>query len=260
MRQLGILAIMIALVFTGCQRADDAVHQIPRTVEAVALPVIEARSLALKLPQTEICEAVGCTRYEMQSIQTNIAWINEYFLDRLKKMEPSAFEKYEGPELDRESLTALGLSQSRAYVRYIGQTGHVATFILHSDSYSSGAEQALYHDEYVNLDLKEQKRIGLQDILIAGKEREFADVLYQHNQKWLLSHNQSLETFQLSDNFYYGVKGLTLVYALYELTDYAGGMPELVLPLDQLAQFIQPEYLPPLPDYTNLDVADTTGE
>lgn len=248
------------LAFTACQRSDDVIAHPPSRVDVAELQVIRAKTVPIALPQVEICEQVGCTRYHFQTIQSNVPWINEYFLERIQKMEPIAFEKYEGPKLDRDSLAALGLSQSSAYVRYVGQNGALATFILHSDSYSSGAEHGLYHDEYVNLDLNEKRRVGLQDILIDGKARAFADAVYAHNRAWLTARHIATENFPLSDNFYFSHKGLVSVYALYELTGYAEGMPELVLPYQELHKFIKKEYLPPLPQYTQAETQQSTGE
>ena len=250
----------LVLVLSACQRSDDVIAHPPSRVDVAEVQVIRAKTVPIALPQAEICEQVGCTRYHFQTIQTNVPWINQYFLERIQKMEPIAFEKYEGPKLDRDSLAALGLSQSSAYVRYIGQNGALATFVLHSNSYSSGAVHGLYHDEYVNLDLNEKRRVGLQDLLIEGQARAFADALYAHNKSWLAAHNIAAETLPLSDNFYFSQKGLVLVYALYELTGYPEGMPELIVPYRELHQFVKKEYLPPLPQYPQVEAMLATGE
>lgn len=241
--------LCMAFAFNGCQRSDERSQQIHSTIELPQVALIQAKVIPVALPQNEICEQVGCTQYEFQTIQTRQAWIDDYFLNRLKKMEPMAFEKYEGPDLDRESLSALGLSQSRAHVRYLGQNAHIASFVLHSYQYNSGADHGIYHHEYVNFDLNERKRIGLNDILMMDQLTAFAEALYQHNKTWLLNRNISFEAFQLSDNFYYGTQGLVLVYPLYQWGGYADGMSELVLPYSALTGFVKEAYLPALPDY-----------
>jgi hypothetical protein len=250
----------IALGLSACHRSDDFNQKLPTTVESLHIPLIQAKAVPVPLPQDEICEQVGCTQYDFQSIHTNLSWIDEYFLERLHKMEPIAFEKYEGPDLDRESISIMGLSKNQAHVRYVGQNGHLATFILHTYTYSSGAEHGIYHDEYINFDLNEQRRIGLQDILITGKERALAEALYNHNQSWLQSRNITAELLPLSDNFYYSPQGLVLVYALYELGTYTDGMTELVLPYDRLNKLIQAEYLPALPEYPKPETTVKAGE
>jgi hypothetical protein len=257
-RGLGCMAML--LVLTACQREEhtDLSHPVHST--QTNIPLIQAKSIAVKLPQAEICEQMGCTRYDLQTIQTNVAWINDYFLDRLKKMDPIAFEKYEGPQLDNDSLTALGLNQSRSHVQYLGQNGIFATFLLHSYNYNAGATHGLYHDEYVNFDLNEQKRIALQDLLITGMERQFADALYEQNALWLQNHGVAAETLQLSDNFYFDQKGLVMVYPLYALAAYSEGMTKLSLPYERLHKWVKPEYLPALPHYIKEQLSSSTDE
>lgn len=254
----GIIAIVMSLV--ACQRQDSIAVAQQVNPNQQHLVIIQAKTIPVKLPQAEICEQNGCIRYDLQTIQTNVMWINDYFLDRLKKIEPIAFEKYEGPQLDRESLAVLGLSQSRSHVQYLGQNATLATFILHSYQYSAGAEHGLYHDEYVNFDLAEKKRIGIKDLLLNGKEREFVDALYQKHASWLAARQIYPESLALSDNFYYSNKGLVLVYPIYELGSYTDGMVELTLPYAELATWIKPEYLPTLPRYANEQANMTTGE
>ena len=245
----GVIAIMMGLIACQQQNTTAAPKQVQQPDEHAT--VIQAKTIPVTLPQAEICEQNGCTRYDLQTIQTNVVWMNDYFLNRLKKIEPIAFEKYEGPQLDRDSLAMLGLSQSRSHVQYLGQNEKIATFILHSYQYSAGAEHGLSHDEYVNFDLTEKKRIGIKDLLIQGKDRAFVDALYQKHASWLAARQIYPESLALSDNFYYNSKGLVLVYPVYELGSYADGMVELTLPYSQLATWIKPEYLPSLPRYAS---------
>lgn len=247
--QCALIAMLIGLV--ACQRQDSTTIHQQISSNDEHLVVIQAKTIPVTLPQSEICEQNGCMRYDLQTIQTNVTWINDYFLNRLKKIEPIAFEKYEGPQLDRESLAMLGLSQSRSHVQYLSQNSILATFILHSYQYNAGAEHGLYHDEYVNFDIAEKKRIGIKDLLIVGKERAFVDALYQKHASWLAARQIYPESLALSDNFYYNQKGLVLVYPVYELGSYADGMVELMLPYSQLSTWVKPEYLPTLPRYAN---------
>ena len=244
----------------ACQQQESVLPEKQNSIEEQQPIALQAKTIAVKLPQAELCEQIGCTRYDLQTIQTNVPWIDDYFLDRIKKIEPIAFEKYEGPQLDRESLAILGLSQSRSHVQYLGQHNHLATFILHSYQYSAGAEHGLYHDEYVNFDLNEKRRIGIKDILFDGKERGFAEVLYRQHSNWLAQRDIYPESLPISDNFYYSNKGLVLVYPVYTLGSYADGMVELTLPYDQLAAWVKPEYLPALPRYTNEQEVKAIGE
>ncbi len=55
--------------------------------------MIQAKVVALKLPQQQICDEDGCTAYDIQTVKTNVAWIDEYFMQRLQKADPIAFSE-----------------------------------------------------------------------------------------------------------------------------------------------------------------------
>ena len=60
-------------------------------------PYIEAKTRALTPKQPQSCDETGCTRYDFQTVETNHAWINQYFLDRIQNMDPLAFEREKKP-------------------------------------------------------------------------------------------------------------------------------------------------------------------
>ena len=252
----GAVTLSSVLILTACQPKNDTAsktktEQTAPAAVAADLPVIQAKVLALKLPQQQICDEDGCTAYDIQTIKTNVAWIDEYFMQRLQKADPIAFSKTaasnETPNV--EETDPMQQSQSSSYVRYIGQHANLATFSLQSYSYPAGAAHGIHHQEFVTFDLKQKKRLALQDIMLPNSEAKMTEELFNHNYNWLNEHDISREKFKLSDNFYYGANGLVFVYPLYELASYAEGMPELVLPYYATAQLIKPEYLPSLPQY-----------
>ena len=180
-----------------------------------------------------------------------MAWIDEYFMQRLQKADPIAFSEAAAstatPKV--EETDPMRLSQSSSYVRYIGQHANLATFSLQSYSYPAGAAHGIHHQEFVTFDLKQKKRLALQDIMLPNTEAKMTEELFNHNYNWLNEHDISREKFKLSDNFYYGANGLVFVYPLYELASYAEGMPELILPYYATEKLIKSEYLPSLPQY-----------
>ncbi len=208
---------------------------------------IESKTQALSPKQSQSCDEAGCTRYDFQTVQTNHAWINQYFLDRIQKVEPLAFEG--AKKSAEEKVDEKRLNESSIVVRYIGQNQHLATFEMLTYSYSAGAAHGMYHKEYVNFDLNTKKRIALQDLIIAGSDSKLIEALYQNNMTWLDAHSVEQNKLQLSDNFYYGANGIVFVYPLYELASYAEGMSELNLPYVLAKDLIKPEYLPNLPKY-----------
>lgn len=216
-------------------RASTSEHDIPRIISKI-------EPIALKRP--EICDAENCTKYQLQTVQTNVDWINQYFKTRIQEMASEAFAAGLTEPVKTQDV---GLSQNSISVRYLHQWGDIATFLIDTYSYNAGAAHGLYHLEYVNLDLANHRRLSLNDIIIQTSQAKLLQALYDANQFWLEQHRISPEQLQLSDNFYYGTQGIVFVYPLYELASYAEGLSELALPYTDAKQFIQPKYLPNLP-------------
>ena len=94
----GAVTLSSVLILTACQPKNDTAsktktEQTAPAAVAADLPVIQAKVLALKLPQQQICDEDGCTAYDIQTVKTNVAWIDEYFMQRLQKADPIAFSK-----------------------------------------------------------------------------------------------------------------------------------------------------------------------
>ena len=249
-------AIFSLSVLTACHPRNEPVNDPdskPKAAEVKAetIPLIESKAVAMTLPKSEVCDAEGCTRYSIQTVETNVDWINQYFADRIKKADPLAFSTEPNEKLNLADAADAGLGQSTTSVRYISQWGNIATFALESYTYTAGAAHGMYHVEYVNFDLKAKKRLALQDILAKGADPKVLNALYDANSMWLDEHNIERSKLQLSDNFYYGANGIVFVYPLYELASYAEGMTELKLPYHMVEALFKPEYLPNLPHYEN---------
>ncbi|OTG92056.1 RsiV family protein [Acinetobacter sp. ANC 3813] len=249
-------AIFSLSVLTACHPRNEPVNdQDPKIqaaeVKAESIPLIESKAVAMTLPKPEACDAEGCTRYSIQTVETNVDWINQYFADRIKKADPIAFSTEPNEKLNLSEGSDAGLSQSTTSVRFISQWGNIATFALESYTYTAGAAHGMYHVEYVNFDLTAKKRLALQDILVKDADRKVLSALYEANTMWLDEHNIERSKLQLSDNFYYGANGIVFVYPLYELASYAEGMTELKLPYPLVKALFKPEYLPNLPSYEN---------
>lgn len=244
-------SLILALGLTACQPTQAPAEQQAQSVqaEAQAIPLIQAKVVAVANAKKTACDREGCTQFDLQSIESNVDWLNSYFLERIQKAEPVAFSQDAEQKEKIVQNADAGMSQRSMYVRYMSQQYQWATFVMNSYSYSAGAAHGLYHVEYVNFDLKAKKRLSLQDIVQKGSEQKVLDALYEHNSIWLSNHEIEKAQFKLSDNFYYGANGIVFVYPLYELASYAEGMPELELPYNAVAGLIKPEYLPSLPKY-----------
>lgn len=212
--------------------------------------LIRSKTVALPVTQTQSCDEEGCIQYDFQTVETNHPWINDYFIDRIKKAEPVAFQA-KGVGDQPKDIAEKDQGEASIMVRFVSQNQHLATFEMMSYTYSAGAAHGMYHNEYVNFDLKAKKRIGLTDLIITGSDAKLVNALFNSNSMWLQEHSIEQAKLQVSDNFYYGANGIVFVYPLYELASYAEGMSELTLPYHSTEHLIKPEYLPNLPKYKN---------
>ena len=252
-----LLMTLLATMFVGCQRHDlpkkdqEAAASAPVVAETPSVPLLQVKAVNVANYQKNVCEKEGCTQFVLQTVESGVPWIDDYFNDRIRKAEPIAFAEHAPQKVDVSEGSQAGLNQQNMSVRYIGQQYNLATFAIYSYSYSAGAAHGMYHIEYVNFDLKTHKRLSLQDILKKGAEQKVLDSLYDANINWLYNHKIEKAQLKLSDNFYYGPNGLMFVYPLYELASYAEGMSELELPYESAGEVIQAQYLPSLPKYNN---------
>ena len=245
--------IVLALTFglSACQPKDAPRPSDPKP-QAPKIVLLDSQAMEVKLARNEVCTEKGCTLYDMQSVQTNLPWIDAYFLARLAELEPEAFQSDSEvfvPDVNNEKVV---LEQNNQFVHYIGQRKNIAMFVMQSYSYGGKLPQSMSHHEYVNFDLNLEKRLALKDIMIQGQEAALLKLLYDKNYAWLKQRNIELEQLKLSDNFYFSAKGLTLVYPVYELGSYVDGMTELTVPYTLLAKILKPEYLPTLPNYAKV--------
>lgn len=246
--------VMGSIIVSGCQPKNEVAPETAKTQQhnENTISAINAKVVPVQLSKAEACDSEGCVQYDIQTVQTNLKWIDDYFIDRIKKADPIAFSKEPNQKINIVEGAEPNLSQSSTYVRFVGQQYNWATFAIQTYNYSAGAAHGMYHQEFVNFDLKTKKRLALSDILIKDTEQKVLDLLYESNSMWLDEHNIERDKLKLSDNFYYGVNGMVFVYPLYELASYAEGMTELILPYNSLNQWVKPEYLPNLPSYPKL--------
>ena len=245
---LSLLSSM--LMVSACQeKPAPQAEQAATATQHAQIPLIQAKVERVNVVKKQFCDEDGCTQYDLQTVKSNVPWLDEYFLNRIKKDVPGAFEKDQNhAQAESEAQSSpKGLKQNSIYVRFISQQNNLATFVIQTYTYAAGAAHGMYHNEYVTFDLSTQKRLALTDILKPNVEAKVAEQLYDANANWLIQKDITRDKLQLSDNYYYGVNGLVFVYPLYELTSYAEGMPELKLPYQVAKDLIKAEYLPSLP-------------
>ena len=248
--------LMVCVIMSGCQpktekREADAVqtqtHQ-AQQLNSGSNHYIESKTVPLKPKQARVCDEQGCMDYRFQTVATNQPWINDYFKQRIEKADPLPFVTSDQDARVRDAKPQ-ELSETEVMVRFIGQNQHLATFEYTTNVYSAGAAHGMYHNEYVNFDLKAKKRIALEDLMEAGTRTKLRDTLFETNSNWLNAQSIEKAKLEVSDNFYYGADGIVFVYPLYELAAYSEGMSELTLPYHYTQKLIKPKYLPNLPHY-----------
>lgn len=235
-------AVLSLILLSGCQKkeAEPAPHA--SAVAQTASIIVQSKTVTFPLPQAIYCESDECTAYQVKTVQTNLDWLNDYFIQRLKKDAPLAFTK--SPYPAKKDIDERDLNQSHYSVSLLNQHKNLVTFVLESDSYAAGAAHGMYHKEYLVFDIDTKQRIALSDLYSESQKTQVYQALYKANQPWLQEHGIAEGKLEPTDNFYYGKDGLVFVYPLYELASYADGMTELTLPYSQTTGLINTHYLP----------------
>lgn len=261
-----ILAISLGLV--ACERSKEAPAATPPQDTSSKinqdkekdsknsqqeLSAVWAKSYVMDTVNSEIChpeseeEIAACTIYDVQSIKTNVDWINQYYDQQLKKLyAESAFGKkstlkLEGADADRKYYEGSNVS-------FEGQRYNLVTFSMLHNSYSGGAHNN-YNTEYDVFDLNLKKKLRLNDVLKPVAKAKILALMKEYNQEDLTEYQTDLATLELSENFYFNSNGIVFVYAPYEIAAWVFGMPELSVPYDELKELLKPEYLPNRPDH-----------
>ncbi len=231
--------LLITVYMLGCQPPSNSVATLTQTDPLVQ---IEAKSIPVKGVAKVVCEIEGCVRFDLHTVDTNLDWIDQYFIERIQHTEPVAFTKVtqKNPKKADEPHY---LDQRLIKVEFIAQHGHLATFALKSSNLARNKAASWQHVEYINFDLKQKKRLALHQLMSGGGEQKLLKALYRANARWLDQQGINLQQFKLSDNYYFDQQGLVMVYPPGELSSATTAMSELNLSYADLSEVIRPEYL-----------------
>lgn len=135
--------------------------------------------------------------------------------------------------------------------KILNADGALATVVLNTSSYLGGAHGSSSQN-YFNFDLKTQKQVELDQILLPNQKEKLNALAHEAFKTWVIESKlaESVEQyehawpFKLSTNYYLGKQGLILQYAEYEIGPYIVGLPRLTIPYDQLIKIVKAEYLP----------------
>lgn len=230
-------------------KPDDSRH---RTESApVEIPAIWVKSYRMDTVNKEVCheasedDVVACTIYDVQSVKTNIDWINRYYDQQLTEQYPEAFGekstfKLEGEDADRKYYAG-------SMVTFRGQRYNLVTFSRFDNIYLGGAHN-MFNTRYDIFNLKTQKKIILNDVINKASRNKLLALIKTYNEAELKEYGTDLNDLKVSENFYLAEHGLVFVYAPYEIAPFVYGIPELYVPYEELKDLIKAEYMPSLPD------------
>ncbi|MFV5594470.1 RsiV family protein [Acinetobacter junii] len=293
--QYSILAC--AVLLAACQPKSEPKEPEDKpqdpVVNQTSEPVLrgETVKLAVTLPE---CNGNTCPDFTVERLQSNFPFIDQLLdqeiLDQLSKM-------LEIVDADQTSSTAQGSEQTNhldvqaqqyanAFIKIdeelkalssshqislmikpkiLQSKGTLATVVLNSSSYLGGAHGSTAQ-RYFNFDLKNQKQVLLNDLLLPKQKAKLDKLAHEAFKTWVIDSKlantadeyEQAWPFQVTDNYFLGEQGLILQYGEYEIGPYVVGLPRLVIPFDQLQGVLKPEYLPKVetPAASTVVVAD----
>ncbi|MDR2096789.1 MAG: RsiV family protein [Treponema sp.] len=101
-------------------------------------------------------------------------------------------------------------------------------------SYTGGAH-GNENDEYVILDLKELKRLSLNDLIAAGKKDGLLPLLKKALSSLDNGKDVQMDDVFVSENIFYDPQGIGFYWNEYEIASYAAGRFEVILPYTEIS-------------------------
>ncbi|WP_234856467.1 RsiV family protein [Acinetobacter junii] len=279
--QYSILAC--AVLLAACQPKSEPKEPEDKpqdpVVNQTSEPVLrgETVKLAVTLPE---CNGNTCPDFTVERLQSNFPFIDQLLdqeiLDQLSKMleivdADQASSTAQGSEQTNhldvqaqqyanafikidEELKALSSSHQISLMikpKILQSKGTLATVVLNSSSYLGGAHGSTAQ-RYYNFDLKNQKQVQLNDLLLPKQKAKLDKLAHDAFKTWVIDSKlantadeyEQAWPFQVTDNYFLGEQGLIFQYGEYEIGPYVVGLPRLVIPFDQLQGVLKPEYLP----------------
>lgn len=131
---------------------------------------------------------------------------------------------------------------------YLGHINQLELFVIYYHTYLGGAH-GLPHAEYFIFDGETSSPLTLNDLLLPKQKKALTTLVYNQFKAWVaeqgevLSEYEKFWSFEMTDNITLNERGLVFMYSPYHIAPYAAGMPELVVPYQQLKGIVKPQYL-----------------
>lgn len=277
---------MTGLALFVCEEINAA--EMPNTsADEVSVPMVTAQPEIFL--QTQKCirqkeDREGCYQMDLYTLKTNIDWIDPYFQkaarsllkfdsytlsNREIKEKQAQWDKLPVDKLKKEFIAnverlfdnddVMPVGYSLEYKpRFLAQNNQLAMFVTYYYAFTGGAH-GIYGTSFYNFDLKTKKLLDLDDILLPGKKREFAELLREAYLEYisvvesepdqakaeqrLLEREDRGWIAEPTDNFAFVYNGLLLDYLPYMLGSFAEGEIQLLIPYSRLTDIVKPEYL-----------------
>lgn len=149
---------------------------------------------------------------------------------------------------DTDLIRSRGSYLLRASLKVMHQDPLLLIFEMDGHTYAGGAH-GLDETAFLNWDVKKQKEITLNDILIIGYTKQLTatgEKIFRKDEK--LSERASLADnyffdkgkFSLNNNFMITPTGLLFLYNEYEIKSFAAGQTKLFIPYNQIKSLLRP--------------------
>lgn len=273
-----------AVLLAACQPKSDPKEtqdkqQEPVVEQQQVEPTLRGETVKVQVTLPE-CSGNACPDFTVERLESNFSFIDQLIdqqvLNQLSHMlevvdadkaSSTVQSTEQKPNLDAqtqmyanafikidEELKALSSSHQISLMikpKILQSKGSLATVVLNSSSYLGGAHGSTAQ-HYYNFDLKNQKQIQLNDLLLPKQKATLDKLAHDAFKAWIVDSKLANDPkeyeeawpFQVTDNFLLGEQGLILQYGEYEIGPYVVGLPRLVIPFDQLKGVLKPEYLP----------------
>lgn len=268
------LAIVAGFAITGCvqknteqaskavtsdHQAESVITQPDKSKSQDIIPAMLARSVKIKLEQPRICQQEQdinefvCTNAEAIGLKSNIDWIDQIIDQEIREdfVDYLAVASTEQKQLNTTKVEgSRNWSQSVSY-QFHGQFGQYVQIEKTSADYSGGAHGMAYFNAYI-FDLKNKKRVTLNDIVVSGKQTALREALWQVYLNWCTDNDMQpfidKKDFTISENFFIQPNGsMSFEYQIYELAPYVTG--PVSLELYETDGLIQTDFLPQVPNF-----------
>ncbi|MGV8843087.1 MAG: RsiV family protein [Pseudomonas sp.] len=166
--------------------------------------------------------------------------------DQPKTPLPTSLQAYQQAFLSRAE------SGWNSYLQAKVREQHDDLVIVELSSYlSTGGAHGMPGRGFINFDRTRQQALSLSDMLLAGQETAFWNIVERSHQAWLKSEQLDQDAdfvanwpFQHSPNIALTSDALSLKYDVYSIAPYSMGHPELKVPYAQLNGILKPQYFP----------------